>query len=328
ADIPLVENEAYVRELLQLAVMDDLLGPACGPHEEIAEMSVRDRYLVGKFAPQGEPTDGLAKATGDDEPESLEVHTGYSDPGAEFEKANNSVAGDAEPSEEVDTSNNHSLVPSSFGLTFCVDGDVDAVEVSASWGRYERAESDITLDRRTGKAARVWKRIPCGGTLTLPLKDGSIPATAVDRENSGIVVQGSIRPPNHKGDRLVTLFLVNAQEELEQNRDANWIFQPELTVTATGGSSAAIFRRRPVLDSEGDDPEREALEMIYRKQVEFAVGHGISVHSSVKEDNLEKAVSIKTVVLPQSEVPVTETPGLNEDDRPAMRHMVDSGFLD
>ncbi|MRI31380.1 helicase [Endozoicomonas sp. OPT23] len=328
ADIPLVEDEAYVRELLQLAVMDDLLGPACGPHEEIAEMSVRDRYLVGKFAPQGEPTDGLAKAAGDEEPESLEVHTGYSDPGAEFEKANSSVEGDSEPSEEVDTSNNHSLVPSSFGLTFCVDGDVDAVEISANWGRYERAESDFTLDRRTGKASRVWKRIPCGATLALPLKNGLIPATAVDKENPNIVVQGSIRPPNHKGDRLVTLFLVNAQEELEQSRDANWIFQPELTVTATGNSGAAIFRRRPVLDSEGDDPEREALEMIYRKQVEFAVGHGISVHSSVKKDNLEKSVSIKTVVLPQSEVPVTETPGLNEEDRPAMRHMVDSGFLD
>ena len=44
------EEQDYVRELLQLAVIDDLLGPADGPAEEIVGMSVRDRYLVGKLA--------------------------------------------------------------------------------------------------------------------------------------------------------------------------------------------------------------------------------------------------------------------------------------
>ena len=43
-------EQAYVRELLRLAVVDDLLGPANGPHEEIVGMSVRDRYLVGELA--------------------------------------------------------------------------------------------------------------------------------------------------------------------------------------------------------------------------------------------------------------------------------------
>lgn len=51
ADIPLIESEAYVRELLQYALMDDLLGPSGGPEELIVDMSVRDRYLVGKLAP-------------------------------------------------------------------------------------------------------------------------------------------------------------------------------------------------------------------------------------------------------------------------------------
>jgi hypothetical protein len=45
------EEQAYVRKLLQLAVIDDLMGPADGPVEEIVGMSVRDRYLVGKLAP-------------------------------------------------------------------------------------------------------------------------------------------------------------------------------------------------------------------------------------------------------------------------------------
>ena len=33
ADVPTIADQAYIRELLQLAVMDDLLGPAGGPHE-------------------------------------------------------------------------------------------------------------------------------------------------------------------------------------------------------------------------------------------------------------------------------------------------------
>ncbi|WP_422449530.1 MULTISPECIES: DISARM system helicase DrmA [unclassified Endozoicomonas] len=333
ADIPLIQNQAYVRELLQLAVMDDLLGPACGPHEEIAEMSVRDRYLVGKFAPQAISKIGvegleLEAEASDEVPDDLEAHTGYDDPGAEFGKASSSVDGDAEPAEEIDTSNNHSLVPSSFGMTFCVDGDVKELEIEAQWGRYERTESETVEDRKTGQPARVWKRIPCGDKLVLPLKDGLLSAKSIDKENPSIVIQGSIRPPNHKGDRLVTLFMVNTQDEPDQNRDSAWVFQPELSVQAAHGSGDAIFRRRPVLDSHGEDPEREALEMIYRKQVEFAVGHGVSVHAEVREERLEKAVSIKTVVLPQSEVPVTDTPGRNENDRPVLRQMIANGYLD
>jgi len=49
ADVPTIEDQAYIRELLQLAVMDDLLGPAGGPHERIVDMGVRDRYLVGNW---------------------------------------------------------------------------------------------------------------------------------------------------------------------------------------------------------------------------------------------------------------------------------------
>ena len=51
AEIPLLEDDVYVRDLFQYAVMDDLLGPANGPFEQILDMSVRDRYLVGRLAP-------------------------------------------------------------------------------------------------------------------------------------------------------------------------------------------------------------------------------------------------------------------------------------
>ena len=43
---------------------------------------------------------------------------------------------------EIDAASNQSLVPSSFGMTFCVDGDAERIEVEARWGSYERVPNE------------------------------------------------------------------------------------------------------------------------------------------------------------------------------------------
>lgn len=343
-DAPLVQNENYVRELLQLAVTDDLLGPAEGPHETIVDMGVRERYLVGKLAPRQAGDGGIEGLQGglelddvDEEPDDLEVHTGRHEPGAEFDSTTGKVDAEAEAADEIDATSNQSLVPSSFGITFCVDGDIDRIKVEARWGRYERLTEHeyfrIQKNKETGEVeqvkAKVWRRKPCGGNLVLKLEEGSIAHQAPDSENPDVRVQGTIRGRTPSGDRLITLFLVNAQEEPDTNKDSAWVFQPELIVSAVDGANdPAIFRRRPLLAGESSDSERSALEMIYRKQVEFAVGHGISVHATSSPGKPDRAIEVRSQVLPTHEVPVTETPGLNEEDRPAMRDMVKKGYLD
>lgn len=340
-EVPGIEDQAYIRELLQLAVMDDLLGPAGGPHERIVDMGVRDRYLVGKLAPREAAQGGIEGLEGplanEDVEEPLDAKApGQHEPGAEFETATGRVEPESDAADEIDAASNQSLVPSSLGLTFCVDGDADRIEVEARWGRYERTDDHEIFrtrrNRETGAEehvkAKVWQRISCGGTLILPLKEGRIPHQAPDPTYPEVRIQGSIRGRNANGDRLVTLFLVNAQEEPDTNRDTAWVFQPEVIVRApSDATERAIFRRRPVLDSTGMDPEREALEMIYRNRVEFAVGHGVAVHAEVSED-ATLATEVRTVVMPQYEVQVTETPGLDPSDRPAMREMVNEGLLD
>ena len=49
--ITLIDDAVHVRDLLELAVRDDLLGPALGPNELVKDMSVRARYLLGKLRP-------------------------------------------------------------------------------------------------------------------------------------------------------------------------------------------------------------------------------------------------------------------------------------
>jgi len=332
--VPLIEDRAYIRELLQLAVVDDLLGPASGPQERIVDMSVRDRYLVGKLAPREDARGGIEGLEGPLVEEDIEEPTdpvvpGQHEPGAEFGTATGRVEPESDGADEIDAASNQSLVPSSFGMTFCVDGEAERIEVEASWGAYERVPNDEHEETRpNGQKVKVWQRIPCGGKPVLPLTEGVVPHQAPDPDNPAVRVQGSIRDKNVNGDRLVTLFLVNAQKEPETNRDTAWLFQPELIVRSeTGASKRAIFRRRPVLEADGNDPEREALEMIYRNRVEFAVGHGVAVHAETADDG-ELATEVRTVVLPQYEVQVTETPGLDSSDRPAMKQMLENGLLD
>ncbi len=297
------EEQAYVRKLLQLAVIDDLLGPADGPVEEIVGMSVRDRYLVGKLAPM------------DTVPDVVEMGS-FGESGRPDSE---------EQDEEVDTSTNQSLVPSSIGFTFCVDGELENVGLIANWGRYERKQSEWE-NEETGKSSRCWKRIPSGGSAVVSLKKRTIEPFWIDADCPSVVVQGSVSAPLKNGDRLVTLFLVNTQTMPKQNQDQAWIFQPELIVRDMEGG--AVFRRRPILRANEFDEEREALEMLYRDRVEFAVGHGISVHATVSEEDCERATEVRTAVLPEYEIQVTETPGLEPEDRPAMRRMIEEGLLD
>ena len=195
--------------------------------------------------------------------------------------------------------------------------------------RSRDADGNVIRTEQAEVKVKVWQRVPCGGKLTIDLVEGVVSHRAPDGEHPEVRVQGTIRGKNANGDRLVTLFLVNAQQEPEENKDSAWVFQPELIVRAAGDSAdKAIFRRRVALSSKDDDEERKALEMIYRKQVEFAVGHGVAVHAKTDDGDAERAHEVRTVVMPQYEVPVTETPGLRPEDRPAMREMVEKGHLD
>lgn len=349
-DVPLIKDQAYIRELLQLAVIDDLLGPANGPHEQILDMGVRDRYLVGKLAPREandggiEGLEGPLAAEAEDEPSDLDVHHGRHDPGAEFDSTNGRVDAEADAADEIDASSNQSLIPSSFGMTFCVDGEVKKIEVDANWGQYVRiyehehtkvvnkkvkdAEGNLLRTEQAEVKIKVWQRVPCGGKFTVDLVEGIVSHRAPDASHPEVRVQGAIRAKNANGDRLVTLFLVNAQKEPEENKDAAWVFQPELRVRAVEGSEPAIFRRRMAISGKENDAERKALEMIYREEVEFAVGHGVAVHARVNDADRKRADEVRTVVMPQYEAPVTETPGLRPEDRPAMREMAEKGQLD
>jgi hypothetical protein len=277
-----------LRAALEEAVVRDLLGPAGGPEEEITDPSVRDRYLVGMLAPQR-----LRTPSSDNDRLALQEQGGAEEGEEDGE----------EPAEPT-------MFPSALGLSFMVDFDAGPLRVTARWGRYVRAAS-TTLETETGRPRMVWKRTPVEAVVELPpLSEGPVPEhtlafAAADSAHEAVVLRGVA----HVVPRgvVVSLFLVNCQDEPEERRDEGWLFQPELHVEAVSG--APVFLARPRHELSGDDAEGRGMAMLYRERVEFAVGHSVAAHAEPWADDPRRATRLETRVVPGYEIASTDTPG-------------------
>ncbi|MBO0350323.1 helicase, partial [Phormidium pseudopriestleyi FRX01] len=257
-------SPAQIRAELEELIIQDLLGPVNGETEEIDETRVTDRYLVGVLAP-------LFRNKGKEE--------------AAEEQQDELAVGGQDNSEEGTTEKTvaipSTMFPSSMGLTFCVENTAESLEITASWGKYEREKSEI-LVKENGEPQTVWKRDAIAGSRIQPLKQNHRFEWVPSPEQAGeIIVKGQSRRMDN-GDWIVTVFLVNGQHEPAKLRDRAWVFQPELKIRSGDKNHPPIFIKRPLpLALENLDPmiraENEAMGMLYRRQVEFAVGHGVSV---------------------------------------------------
>ncbi|NLS91523.1 MAG: helicase [Planctomycetaceae bacterium] len=297
-----VPTSNQLRAELEAMVLGDLLGPAGGESEELIERNVRDRYLVGVLAPSraGAPS-GTVQEEEDEETPLIpdELSGGGTD-----------TAEDGTTDQDVPVAVAH--LPSSMGMTFSVDADTKAIKVSASWGQYKREVREDQTDQRTGKAIRVWQRYSRGGIVEIPLKEGPVKAVAPDSQFPEIYVQGQIR---HRDTHfVVTLFFINAQEE-GRPKDEFHVFQPQLSVQ--GVDDGPIFVKRLTVGSN-DDLEERLMAMLYRHHIEFAVGHGVSVHTEVSKESSDRAVLVRTQFVPRYEVPRTAPPTAEDaDENPA-----------
>jgi len=292
-------SDMQLRAKLEEMVIGDLLGPAGGENEELFERNVRDRYLVGVLAPAKLSGEAAAAPTDEDEEEIQSLVDPLAEGGADSLE---------EGTTELDVPVTQAHFPSSFGMTFCVDGSAESLIVHAYWGQYKREVREEQINERTGQPIRVWKRYPHGGKQEIPLKAGVIKPLMLDGRSPDVFVQGQIRKRDEHF--FVTLFLVNGQEE-GRPKDEFYVFQPELSVTAP--DDAPIFtQKRQIRAGENADPaaklEEETMAMLYRHQVEFAVGHGVSVRAKVSNESSDRAVMLNTQVVPKHEVAKSTPP--------------------
>ncbi len=284
-----------LRAELEAMALKDLLGPAGGPEEIVAEANVRGRYIVGLLAPKGQTL------LPDDDDDDLAEGGRDTEDGKPVSVAPKSAT----------------MLPSSIGLTFSVAGDATAIQITVRYGHYQH----VTVDR-DGEAKRVWQRTPIEGTsAAIPLKPGRLKPWAVSAEYPDVYVQGLVRKRATEGsDWSLTLFLINGQEEPKQNKDSAWVFQPELSVAAPDGSPIFLKRAR-LRHNARIDLEEQSMQMLYRKTVEFAVGHGVAVHAELPSPIQgegpgvrvwDRATRLSTQVAPLYEVPRVTPPTAQE----------------
>lgn len=271
-----------IRDELDLLTRRELLGPFDGPNEVIEDPPTI-RYLVGMLAPPneeigGQQNDDFAKAgTTDDQDGRTELNQVRSD----------------------------SLFPSSIGITFTVDETVSTIEANVTWGWYERNARD-DADTDSGEAGgRRWVRNHVSETISdLDIQSGPIKKRVVLPSQPDVYVQGISRVRN--GQRVVSLFLVNGQTAPERNKDQAWLFQVAMKLRSLDGSpifcKRTAVRVRQKLDVD-QFFEEEEMAMIFRHDVEFAVGHGVAVHAETLPGDPWRAISLETVSIPTYDVP-------------------------
>ena len=277
-----VPSPEEIRDELDVLVRKELLGPCDGPNEEIEEPPTV-RYLVGMLAP---PKIEIGEEQNED------AQIGGTEDGQDGKAEESQVRSD-------------SLFPSSIGMSFVVDESITHVDVTATWGRYERVDSETLINERSGNPKKIWKRVHTEVTISdLRIDVDRIPVKPVCSEQPNVYLQGLSRVRD--GQRIVSIFLVNNQRPDEvESLIPLWIFQVGLTVEGKG--QAPIFKKRPTrrvrekmdVDQFNEDEE---MEMIYRRDVEFAVGHGIAVHAITPDGNPWQASQLKTASIPSYEV--------------------------
>jgi hypothetical protein len=293
----ILDSPSYLelRGQLEEMVRKDLLGPAGGPEEILDEQSVRDRYIVGLLAPKGQ---------------SLDI-------GEQDKLAVDGLTETEEGKPASPLSQAIGMLPSSMGLTFTVDDKAVALQITARWGRYVRERSE-EITGISGNPKLVWKRVQVEGVSDpIPLKPGYFGPWNPDPDNEDVYVRGLVRRRDDAW--TVTLYLINAQDEPKRLKDQAWVFQPELIVTAPDGEP--VFVRRLLPPELGvDNLEDRRMAMLYRQQLEFGVGHGVAVHAEIPPGGWERAVSIRTSVIPTYQVEQMETP--TQDDMPTLADVV------
>jgi hypothetical protein len=295
-----------VRDGLVSYIRRDLLGPWDGETETLsgASSGPRDRYLVGMLGPRSQAvtTDRIALAAAQS---------------ADGESGDEQEGDDTEAQDRLTPQAAGHIWASSMGLSFTVPASVGTLSALVGWGRYTQTEE--ATDR--GTTRRVWSREPVEHHVDIDVTGAADRTVAL--EGDAIVLNVQVR--RHAGRagaedlRVVELALVNRQQDSPDARDAHWLFQTRIDVTAFPDDQAAVFL--PVddpmdpanRDKAPEEAEDRRLRLLYRDSLSHAKGRNVAVHAHVR-DGERNAHRLTTTWLPEYDVRATTAPTVEDQE--------------
>ena len=314
---PSVGDSAAVRRQLVDALRVDLVGPhADDPtHAELAEERLgttpSNWYLTGFLVPAGSPPDERADDDADDELDAPAERKGLDD--------------DAIPEGKAAA---RGYFPSSFGLSVLVSDAAKALHVDIAWADYAphtdeglpwHGDAGFVFSTHDGDGNRKqagirptrWHRVPRRAALVVPLDAAPGKPYPLPGEPDVHIVLAikAVTAEVHLpvGTRAVSVFLVNRRRVApDVSRDAAYLFQADMTITAKAGFVARPSTHR--LSSE--DPDERVADLQYHDAMEYGVGHNIAAIAEVGPD--KRCTVVKTAWIPLAEVEKVIPRGLSD----------------
>lgn len=336
------------RESVLAAIREELLGPApsgnpidCsrplqltkeegyGPYRQEGsgeEILLRDpptkRYGLGVLFPKGLPAAEEeemppALVTGEPEGEGV-AETAKKEMAAIEDREERGTRGMSVPDSEEQTfslADASSFRPSSMAVSFLVQFSANStLKLSASAGRYR--EFKIKVD---GRDRSWWLRSPVRieaevrGEDVLNKTRGKLPVSnEVVTGCEGLSVGFEVYSREQKGSnqRLITVCLVN-RTSATIGKEVGSLFQVSFESNIGSRDGDERILPYPTAPISRLDDEEQGLELLYRKQQTYAVGHGCAADWITPEGAGTRTV--KAIALPVFETPST-TPDIKDSD--------------
>ena len=286
---------AELREDLLEFVQRDLIGPAHGD-DEVLDDPPRIRYGAGVLFPQESgrnESEAVSGVEGDGdttgEPSSEEVPE-RPDSVAAQKGLRDEVTVDSKHDDAVTLANSYR--PSAMGLSFIAEALPSGLGIQARAAIYE-PRTQPSEDGNWEVTTWTRRQLPLP-SVHVHLDAGSGPE---DHDLAEGLKLRIVARPRETGRFLVTVSLYNTTAE--HTRRATTFFQTGLEVVGT--DEDAPFQEYRTLAGIAVDDEELSLQMLYRKQRVFAVGHGCAAAWAAPIEDC--TTRIRTDVLPCVTIP-------------------------
>ncbi len=267
---------AEVRQKIIEAIRTDLIGPR--EDEEVLEENPRYAYLVGMLDAQNDDED--YSSAGEQEV----------DADMAIEDGEDYTAGEEDDNEPISTT--RFQLPSSIGISFYVQSDLNGLNLDVCWDDYSKSSRKYTGKDEKEHSRAVYTRIPMKETVRVVFADfirtNDYPLVC----DSNVHVHVS-RIPLKGGYSLVTAYVVNKRKN-PANSTERLMFQVELKAHAEDG--------RPVFIAEHICREILAADEFYFVQRPI-LGRGRGCAAVWDKPVNGKTTSISTAFIPEYEFP-------------------------
>lgn len=267
---------AEVRQKIIEAIRTDLIGPR--EEEEVLEENPRYAYLVGMLDAQNDDED--YSSAGEQEV----------DADMAIEDGEDYTAGEEDDNEPISTT--RFQLPSSIGISFYVQSDLNGLNLDVCWGDYSKSSRKYTGKDEKEHSRAVYTRIPMKETVRVVFADFTRTNDYPLVCDSNVHVHVS-RIPLKGGYSLVTAYVVNKRKN-PVNSTERLMFQVELKAHAEDG--------RPVFIAEHICREILAADEFYFAQRPI-LGRGRGCAAVWDKPVNGKTTSISTAFIPEYEFP-------------------------